>query len=401
MGSGTHKLKVVWICHFSNAKIRKQLKIKKGNDFAPWITLLIEQFENFKDIDLYVISPHHSLFRDITYSNNGINYFFIKTGIPYVNKNWPNFFKYDYWTKYRGYSKKIEKIVRNINPDIINLHGAENPYYSKSILYLMDYPVLVNIQGIFTLITERRAKTKYEVYRSKIENLIYSQFKHFGIRAEFMRKYIQSMNPDAHFYEQFYPIKNTFEFKQPKKVYDIVFFARIVKEKGIEDLLEALSLLKKDIPKIKACIIGPGEKHYVLFLKKKIVELDLVKNIVFKGVLSTQNEVHFEAAKAKICVLPTYNDTMPGTIIESLFLGLPVVSYPVGAIPKLNKDEDVVLLAEKENIPDLAKKVYFLLKDNKYLSFKQDIKNKVNRNFDNTKLAKQLISFYNKITPVQ
>ena len=61
------KIKVVWICHLSNEKIRENLHLKSRanknalKDFAQWNTNGIDEFKNFDDIELHIISPHMQL----------------------------------------------------------------------------------------------------------------------------------------------------------------------------------------------------------------------------------------------------------------------------------------------------------------------------------------------------
>ena len=62
------KIKVAWICHFSNEEIRNQLHFRKDIvglikkrpmiDFAQWNTYAINEFKKFNDVELHVISPH-------------------------------------------------------------------------------------------------------------------------------------------------------------------------------------------------------------------------------------------------------------------------------------------------------------------------------------------------------
>ena len=48
------KLKVVWLCYFSNHYVQEILKPKKpGGEFALWITSMISLFENIP-ADMYI-----------------------------------------------------------------------------------------------------------------------------------------------------------------------------------------------------------------------------------------------------------------------------------------------------------------------------------------------------------
>ena len=128
------KIKVVWICHFSNDHIQEILQPRRRIDeFAPWISNFIKVLQNKEDIDLHIISPHRWISRYKTFHENGITYHFFNPGIPFYGKNWPFFFPFDRITNYFFNKRNIAKIVNRIEPEIIHLIGAENSYYSSSI----------------------------------------------------------------------------------------------------------------------------------------------------------------------------------------------------------------------------------------------------------------------------
>jgi hypothetical protein len=67
------QIKVAWICHFSNQRVREYLPLSKMRllnflnslfgknrithvDFAPWVSNLIKEFEKFSTVELHIIS---------------------------------------------------------------------------------------------------------------------------------------------------------------------------------------------------------------------------------------------------------------------------------------------------------------------------------------------------------
>ena len=142
-------MKIVWLCHFSNEKVQEILKPrKKIGEMASWIFSLIDLFEGLSSIELHVVSPHEYIKSDSNFELNGIYYHFFNAHIPFLGRHWPVIFKFDYWTDFFFNKTKIRKIINRINPDLIHLHGAENAYYSSSIIQFKDkYPILVTIQG--------------------------------------------------------------------------------------------------------------------------------------------------------------------------------------------------------------------------------------------------------------
>ena len=362
MESEENKLRIVLICHFMNEPIQKELGMD-GNEkeLAPWINLVIEEIRKRNDIELYLIAPFSKIFKNHSFSENNIHYHCIKIGIPFTRKYWSDRYELNLWSDFYLFNLQVRRLVKRINPDLINLYGAENAYYSSSILGIKGYPILVTIQGFVSLEKENIGKDPMIKKRIQIEERILGKFKYYGIEASFMGKYIKTFNPHARMFWFHFPFTKTDLITQVSKEYDLVFFARITKLKGIEDLINAVSIARARKPEIKLCIIGNVNGTYLNYLKMLIGNLNLIDNIVFKGFFPTQKEMHNEVVKARISVLPTYNDTIPGTIVESMLLGVPVISYATGGIPDLNNEGENVILVEQGDTGQLAIEIIELL----------------------------------------
>ena len=127
-------------------------------------------------------------------------------------------------------------------------------------------------------------------------------------------------------------------------------------------------------------------------------KLNIENNVQFLGFLPTQKDIHKLASCAKICVLPTLNDNLPGTIVESMFMKLPVIAYAVGGLPELNINETIVVLVEKNNVKALAFEIINLLNDNdKQFSLAEKAFNYAINRFNDSKLLYDIINIYQKI----
>jgi glycosyltransferase involved in cell wall biosynthesis len=356
-------MKIAWICHFSNSEIQDIIKpYRRVHAYAPWITNTARLFENQQQHELNVISPHRFIAGSKSFVLRGVRYHFFNPGIPGWGRQWPPFFRFDLITSYRHNSKMIHKFIDSINPDVIHLQGAENPYYSSSIFKLRDrFPIVVNLQRMDPEF--RFGNTAEARKRKTVEMAIVKGFKNFSIRTDTMRNDLLKVNPTAKTYWVPYNIPQPVPFKGPKE-YDLVYFARVSKQKGIEDLIQAAALLTPDFPNLTLCVIGGVNQNYREYLDGLALAGGV--KIIWKGLLPEIEDVHREACKARISVLPTHQDIIPGTIVESMQLGLPVVSYKVGSIPELNAETESVLLVEKGGIVGLADNIRRLLSDTEY-----------------------------------
>lgn len=404
MVSGTNrKIKVVWLCHFSNKEFKDHFNTPHINDFAPWISMLIEYFENNNEIDLCIIAPNIFTNQDHIFIKKGIVFNFYKP-IPivknyrYLNKVY-HLLRIDYLTNFYWIKYKIKKIIGQLNPDIIHLHGAENPYYSAGILPLMNkYPTLITIQGFIRQTSERNYISQNRI---KIEEKILNTFNNFGVRTKEMTKTILEINPNANLFFHNYPILHPTIFKNnigKYEQYDCIFFARICRDKGIEDLLQAISKIKISRPTITLLIIGEINNSYYKFINQLITKLEIQDNIIWKGFVTDQDTIYEHAFQSKICVLPTLHDIIPGTIIESMLMKLPVISYAVGGIPEINETDERIVLVEKGNIDLLTAKILYLLDDNdKRVSLSEKAFLYAKDKFNNINIVSDITNSYEKI----
>lgn len=357
-------IRVVWLCHFRNAEIDSILKPRKyRNEMAPWISFSIKMLEEDSRFELHIVSPYEYIGGNKSFMLRGIYYHFFNAHIPFIGRHWPWFFKFDYWTNFYMTKRKVARIVNKIAPDIVHLQSAENAYFSSAIFPLLGkYPVILTVQGFINHTTK---KTSY-ITRKKcaIERKILSKVSHSFYRTEQMALDILKFNPNMKLYWNTYPNNYdellSFDYNNIEKQYDIVFFARVTMEKGIVDLFQALNIIQKQKSDVSLCVIGGGDIAYFQNIAKK---MGVNEKIIWKGFMPTQREVHNEVAKAKVSVLPTYFDIIPGTILESLSIGIPVVAYDVGSIHEVNKKEEVVSLVQVGDINSLAEAIMRLLHD--------------------------------------
>jgi glycosyltransferase involved in cell wall biosynthesis len=354
-------LKVVWFCPLNIYPYADKVKFidnKLPAILAPWIDNYIKLLKNYNDLEVHIIAQYATLKKDTEFNDGNVKIHLISQKMPFLKRGWPYVFRYfsNYFLLYR----KVKKFLKKINPDLIHLHGTEHDLSAVALRF--KTPKLITIQGFINEVVKRN-NNPYMQRKLKIENKIFKKFKYFGVRATFMENIIKQYNPNAKFFFHNYITEKPKFKKTPEFDAHIVFAARICKDKGIEDLIEALKIVKLSYPQFKFKIIGSINDKY----KKHIINLlsrnGLLENTRLIGFLPNINDVHYEVSKSLINVLPTYYDIISGTIIESMFIGVPVIAYDVGAINELNKKRQSLIIVEKGNINMLANEIIRLLQD--------------------------------------
>jgi len=392
------KTKIIWLCNFANKEVANIIGSKKDIFASPWVTELIDLFRKRDDIELYIISPN--------YYENKFQHFTLDNIKVYLYKYRPWFLSYRAYNlsfNYKIAESSILKIVGNLKPDLIHLHGSENPLYAIGALPLIkEYPVLITLQGFVFLSSKKNNPFSSYIRwnRIRIERKINTQGKYFTVATDDVLKTLKLFNDKADFFYDHYPTTKPTVSSEDflNKKYNIVYFARICKDKGIEDFIEAVRLLKDTIPNIKALVIGGGNENYVTFIKDVIEKVGLGANIDFAGFQHSQQDVFKLAAQAMVSVLPTYFDGIPGTIREAMVMKIPVVAYAVGGIPSLNNEKECLTLVEKQNISELVEKILLVLNDkDRTQTIVQNAFDLVLNKYDNSKIYSNIITIYNKI----
>ncbi len=120
----------------------------------------------------------------------------------------------------------------------------------------------------------------------------------------------------------------------------ILFLGQAGEHKGIFELLNAVSELKKTFPEIKLVIAGNGN---LAELQTKANELGIGAHIELPGWIKA-DEKRQELSRASIFALPSYAEGLPNAMLEAMSAGKAVVVTHVGGIPDVVKDGENGLL---------------------------------------------------------
>ncbi len=106
---------------------------------------------------------------------------------------------------------------------------------------------------------------------------------------------------------------------------NICFVGRIEKQKGLDHLLRAFSLIKTGVRDLQLSIVGEGQQREPL--EKLAQSLGLEGRVTFTG---STREVLTYYQSALIFVLPSLSEGMSSSLLEAMSCGLPVVVTAVG-----------------------------------------------------------------------
>jgi glycosyltransferase involved in cell wall biosynthesis len=145
----------------------------------------------------------------------------------------------------------------------------------------------------------------------------------------------------------------------------ILFVGRLVRRKGVDDLIAAFNLLQSDIPAARLEIVGDGPER--MKLEKLVSDLDLGEKVSFLGSLKgiSLNEKYLEC---DVFVMPsrTLKDDVEGfgtVFLEAGLAGKPSIGTNSGGIPEAVIDGQTGILVPEADIKGLASALKRVLSD--------------------------------------
>lgn len=247
-----------------------------------------------------------------------------------------------------------------------------NNYKLETRNYLMtvhEYPPFYNGLGAYFLYFKTGIPYVLEIMHipglpraGSLKEFIYKYFTKFFISfdahyARVVRVINQKQTPDflircgvpvskIKYIPAFYINLDVFKSEAVEKKYDLVYAARLEKNKGILNLIEAVAILKQKKSDIRLLVIGQGPE--LENLKLQIKNLKLENNVELAGWLKGSEDVAHLLNQSRVFINPSLNEGGPRVALEAMACGLPVVTTPVGLMVDIIKDDENGLLCDWE-----------------------------------------------------
>jgi len=190
-----------------------------------------------------------------------------------------------------------------------------------------------------------------------------------------------------------------------KEVFNLLTIASLVTKKGHITVLKALTMLKKMHPRLNVIYTIVGKGPLLESLKKFVYENNLTNNVLFKGHVKHGEEFLELLRNADIFIHPSITGSngdkegIPGTIVQAMASGLPVLSTYHAGIPEIiNSGVNGLLIKEKDSLT-LAEYLYELCSNSRQRQYLgMNAANMAINELDVRIKTKMLIRIYDELT---
>jgi len=304
--------------------------------------------------------------------------------------------------KYLLKAGQVKKIVDEICPDIVNVHYATSYGTVAALAGLKSYILSVWGSDVYDFPQKsflHRWMLEYSLYKAKY---IFSTSQAMADETHKYTKKKIEITPFGVNMDLFNPNKRTRSYDLQQDGKFIVGTVKALTPKyGIDYLLRAVSIIKKEHPEIPIYvrIAGKGEKE--LEYKELAEQLEIADIVTWLGFIP-QEEAAREWANMDIAVIPSLQESFGVSAVEAQACQVPVIISDVPGLKEATRPQISSVVLEKIDAREIADDILQLY-ENEHLRIAYGIAGRkfVDREFEINHCFKKIEKIYEKYNYIE
>jgi glycosyltransferase involved in cell wall biosynthesis len=254
-------------------------------------------------------------------------------------------------------SYNFYKLFKYIKPDIILIFTIKPNIYGSIVSKMLNIPTINVVTGLGTVflnknISSKIAKLLYKVAFSK-NHIIFENSddaSEFLKRRLIKKRQVVIVSGSGIDTDYFKPSSNRFKNNSDDLVFLLI--ARLIKDKGIIEYIEAIKSIRDKYPNVKFKILG---SYY--FGNPSSISKEEVESWVEEGLieyLGYTDNVLEEIEKADCIVLPSYREGLSRVLLEAGSMAKPIITTNVPGCKNVVEDGENGYLVPPKDSKSLA-----------------------------------------------
>lgn len=247
--------------------------------------------------------------------------------------------------------RTYKKILKSERPDVVLTYTSKPSIYGGYVCGRMKIPYIVNNAGLMetTGIFDKFMKLLYKIGWSKASCMMYQNKGERDIVNGLLKNKVHFRDLPGSGVNL-----NQFSFCEYPKSDEIITFnyvARIVKIKGIDELLECAKRVKSKYPNVRFVLYGDYDDDAY---RQKVAVLE-EKGIIEYGGVQMDMKPYIEAAHAVIH--PSYYEGMTNVVLEHSAMGRPCIGSDIPGVREGIEDGKTGYLFKVKDVDSLVEAV--------------------------------------------
>lgn len=207
-----------------------------------------------------------------------------------------------------------------------------------------------------------------------------------GINTDFFRQSNDIRNEAA-------TIKNKLGISDADFVF--VFIGRLVKDKGIQELVEAFASIHERHPQAKLLLVGPYEQALDPLPEATVTMIEKHRSIIQ---VDFQQDIRPYLAMSHVLVFPSYREGFPNVPMQAGCMELPAIVTDINGCNEIIQDGKNGLIVPVKDFKVLESCMERLLVDESlYLQLKANARSMITERFDQKLLWKAILEEYQEL----
>ena len=300
--------------------------------------------------------------------------------------------------------KQCWKIVKSLQPDILHTVTIKPNLYMGLIARFLSIPIISTYAGLGALSTSNSVKyrlpfifikqclklasenPKYKALFENEEDLNYLVNSGIIPANKALRVFGAGVDTSRFVYRE-----------EDDSKLSLLFAARLLKDKGLSDLIKAVKLIKKQGIDVDLNVAGIFDEVSPTAYSKSEIEF-MAKNGDFNWLGKRDDMVELIAQSSIVCLPTTYGEGVPRILIEGAACGRAIVATSLGGCKDICIDKLTGLHAKPANPEHLAEVILKLWR-NKELRKKLGLQGRklVEEKFSNNSIVSENTKLYSML----
>lgn len=306
---------------------------------------------------------------------------------------------------------KLIVLFKKLKPQIVHTHTPKAGLLGMLASWIVRVPVrlhtvaglpLMEAKGFKRIVLNR---VEWLTYRCAVK--VYPNSKNlrdFIIKSRFCKPEklnvigngssngidINYFNMNAEIQEMAENLKRAFGINEENFVF--IFVGRLVKDKGIGELVQAFSELNKIYPHLRLLLVGPMEPELDPLTDACLSLIDNNNNIITAGF---QNDVRPYLAISHALAFPSYREGFPNVPMQAGCFNLPSIVTDINGCNEIIQEKVNGLIVPVKDTESLRNAMELIITDQAlYLQIKNNARRLVVENYDQKKMWELILSDY-------
>lgn len=295
---------------------------------------------------------------------------------------------------FKAYIKIFISFIKN-NPDILHVHMSERGSVFRkgliiSLAKIFNIKIIIHMHG-----------AEFETWYNSLNNSTQKKVVNILMKADkviilgqYWYDFISTLCPKDKIYVLHNAVSVPNDNKYNSDARNLLFLGVVGQRKGAYDLLDAFEKSLGKIPSdVNLLYYGPDFEKKI---EQAIEGRKMCKRVKYMGWLS-ESDKKAVFNNTMLNILPSYNEGLPMTILETMAYGIPNISTKVAAIPEVIDETNGVLL-DTGNVDQLSLNIIELVNSKKSREIKSEYAyTTIKKEFSLESHMVKLINLYQKV----